>query len=199
MDSGAWAYTADQTRVLEDRYTNGTLKLTGREWLGEYYENHLSDHAKDLQEALQYYVDHREEIELRGLFAGATYALDLLDGNGTDAPRSSAQEDISRGRSGYTSSLSYYISSPREDIRLPESAVVVAVDTPVQCVVDHDAKSLRESPSPPRKCAIHGFYDEIKHRVGALRFRRWRPRGKKESREKAKTKPSSGPQEEEER
>lgn len=189
MDSGAWVHTQEheeQTRELEERYANGTLKQIGREWLGAYYEDHLEDHAKDLELALQDCLSRPDSDELRGLFTDVSYALDLMDEDGATAPRFSAQ-DSEGGRSVYTQSLSYYLETP-EELHLPDPA---AVDTPVQGLVG--AQSPCEPPGRGRKCCINGFYDVIKHRVAALRLRRGRPKGRKESGEKARTKFSSEP------
>jgi hypothetical protein len=200
MYSGVWVRSAEQIRVLEESYADGTLFKWGPEWLGEYYENHPSDHAKDLREALENYLQKAEQDELRGLLAGATYALDILDGKEGDARQSSSAQDsgCGQGRWEYTPSLSYYDSSSPEDMLSPEPPAVV--NSPEQRLVED--KSARGSPEQERRSRGHGWFHTFKTHVGALRFRRWSPRGKKEARakeagEKAGIEPRSPSQEEE--
>jgi hypothetical protein len=192
--------------MVEERYADGTLMQTlGPEWMGDYYESHPSDHAKDLEAALENCLLRSEQDELRGLFAGATAALDILDGKGGgDSPSTSSAQDSGRGgqsRSASTPpSLSYFDSSSPEDCS-PEPPAVV-VNMPVQHLVE-DEKGKRASPDRERRSLSHGWCHAFKQRIRAFRFRRWRlPKGKKDVREKevgeqARSKPSSGSQEEE--
>jgi hypothetical protein len=160
--------------------------------VGEYYEHHLRDHAKDLEEALENYLHRAQRDELVGLFAGAKYALDVLTGTGAAALTSSARRS-GRGRSVYTPSLSYHLSTP-EEMCSPEPAVV---NSPVQRLVEDKSECV--SPDRERRCHVTGLCQAIKHRIGAWRRYRWLPRGKKEAREKEKAgnKSSSGSRKEE--
>jgi hypothetical protein len=173
----------------------------GPEWLGEYYESHLSDHAKDLEAALENCLLRAEQDELRGLFTDATHALEALDGDETTAPPSSPGHGGGRGSSRswsvYTPSLSHYLSSP-EETGPPEPAVA---ESPVQPLVEERATC--KLPARVRKSPVHGFYLAFKHRVGALRKWRWPTKGKKgkgekETGDKTERKSSSGSSQQEE-
>jgi hypothetical protein len=208
MRSGIWKRPAEELRMMEERYADGTLLQTmGPERLGEYYECHLSDHAKDLEAALENCMLRSEQDELRGLLAGVTYALDKLDGKGghVSLPTFSAQ-DSGRGQSRSADtppSLAFDDSSSPEDMCSPEPpAAVVVGNAPVQRLVE-DGERKRGSPGRERRYYGYGWCHALKQRVGAFRFRSWRlPKGKKEAREKevgekAGIKPSSGSQQEE--
>jgi hypothetical protein len=90
-----------------------------------------------------------EQDELRGLLAGATYALDILDGKEGDARQSSSAQDSGRGQGWweYTPSLSYYDSSSPEDMLSPEPPAVV--NSPEQRLVED--KSAHGSPEQERR------------------------------------------------
>jgi len=128
----------------------------------------------DLEAALQDYLQKAERDELRELFADANYALNVLDGKG-DATSPAQDSGRSRGRSEYTPSLSYYDSSSLEDMLSPEPPAVV--NSSVQRLVED--KNACGSPDRVRKPHGHGWFHAFKNHVGALRFRRWSPRGKK--------------------
>jgi hypothetical protein len=189
--------------MMEERYAAGTLRQTmGPEWEGDYYECHLSDHAKDLEAALEKCLLRSEQDELRGLFAGAMDALDVLDGKGGDVSPTSSAQDSGRGgqsRSACTPpSLSCCDSSSPEDCS-PEPPAVV-VNMPVQRLVE-DEKGKRGSPDQERRSHSHGWRHAFKDRVGEFRLPKWLTRGKKGAREKAAVekagiKPISGSQEE---
>jgi hypothetical protein len=156
----------------------------GPEWLGEYYERHLNDHAKDLEAALENCLLRAEQDELRGLFTSATHALEALDGDVNTATPSSPGHGgcrgSSRSRSVYTPSLSHYSSSPVET-GPPEPAVVES-PSPVQPLVEE--KATCELPARSRKSHCLGYYHAFKHRVEAWRKWRWPMKGKKGKREK---------------
>lgn len=171
----------------------------GPEWLGEYYETHPNDHAKDLEVALEKCLLRDEQDELRGLYVGATQALEALDGDGGGSNCS---------RSPYTPSLSHHLSS-LEDLGLPEEMCLPepAVVSPPGEQNLVEVKSASESPERVRvrKSPVHGFYHAIKHRVGAFRRWRWPTIGKKGKGQKergakteAERKSSSGSSQQEE-
>jgi hypothetical protein len=148
----------------------------GPEWLGEYYETHPNDHAKDLEAALEKCLLRDEQDELRGLYVGATQALQALDGDGGGSNCS---------RSPYTPSLSHHLSSP-EEVCLPENAVISSPEEQKSVEV----KNASESPERVRKSPVHCFYHAIKHRVGSFRRWRWptiRKKGKGEKERRGKT------------
>jgi len=156
----------------------------GPEWLGEYYETHPSDHAKDLEVALEKCLLRAEQDELRGLYVGATLALEAMDGDGGGR---------SRSRSAETPALSHHLSS-LEDLGLPEEMCLPepAVVSPPEEQNLVEVKIASESPERVRvrKSPVHGFYHAIKHRVGSFRRWRWptiRKKGKGEKEMRAKT------------
>lgn len=192
MDSGTFVCSEDQARILAERYANGTLEQMGPEWLGEYYEDHPRDHARDLERALHDYlqhVDQDDKDELRGLSEDAARALEVLEGRGVAAPRPSFSAPGSDCDS-FVDTPSFYCSSMPGEVHSQEPDVF---DVVVGSLAEQRLVEVRSSsgslPEPKRRCQGRGLCRAIKCRVGALWLRKWWPSRKKEAEENDNAKP----------